>query len=101
MCLLQSIDAALKNGGLTQDIIDWLVMHQANQRIIDSTAARLGMPSERVVSNLARYGNTSAASVPIALDEAIRGGKIQSGDVLALAGFGAGLTIAAAIVRWG
>ena len=75
-------------------------MHQANQRIINATATRFDMPSDKVVSNLANYGNTSAASIPLALDEAVRKGDIKSGDVLALAGFGAGLTMAAAIVRW-
>jgi 3-oxoacyl-[acyl-carrier-protein] synthase-3 len=55
-------------------------MHQANQRILDSAAQRLGLPSERVVSNLSEYGNTSAASIPIALDEAVRQGKIKQGD---------------------
>ena len=76
-------------------------MHQANQRIIDATADRLEMPPDRVISNLANYGNTSAASIPLALDEAVRTGRLRSGDVIALAGFGAGLTMAAAIVRWG
>lgn len=59
------------------------------------------MPQERVVSNLERYGNTSAASIPLALDEAVRGGSIKPGDVVAMAGFGAGLTWASAIMRWG
>lgn len=75
-------------------------MHQANQRIIDAAAQRLGLSPERVVSNLAEYGNTSAASIPLALDEAVRSGNIKSGDVIAMAGFGAGLTWASAIVRW-
>jgi 3-oxoacyl-[acyl-carrier-protein] synthase III len=70
-------------------------------RIMASAADRLGVPPERVVSNLADYGNTSAASIPIALDEAVRRGDIKKGDVLGLAGFGAGLSWAAAIVRWG
>lgn len=74
---------------------------QANQRIIKSAADRLGVPPERVVCNLARYGNTSAASIPLALDEAVREGHIKGGDVVAMAGFGAGLTWASAIVRWG
>ncbi|WIA18437.1 hypothetical protein OEZ86_002018 [Tetradesmus obliquus] len=95
------IDAALKQAQLTKDDVDWLVMHQANQRILDAAAQRLGLPAERVVSNLAEYGNTSAASIPLALDEAVRAGKVKPGDVLAMAGFGAGLTWAGAIVRWG
>ncbi|KAF6262391.1 thiolase-like protein [Scenedesmus sp. NREL 46B-D3] len=95
------IDAALKQAQLSTDDVDWLVMHQANQRILDAAAQRLGLPAERVVSNLAEYGNTSAASIPLALDEAVRAGKVKQGDVLAMAGFGAGLTWAGAIVRWG
>ena len=67
---------------------------------MNATAKRFDMPSDRVVSNLANYGNTSAASIPLALDESVRKGDIKSGDILALAGFGAGLTMAAAIVRW-
>eukprot|EP00877_Chromochloris_zofingiensis_P011180 jgi/Chrzof1/6315/Cz18g03070.t1_KAS3[v5.2] len=97
----QVIEAAIDKAGLQKDDIDWLVMHQANQRILDAAAQRLGLPSERVVSNLSEYGNTSAASIPLALDEAVRAGNIKDGDVVALAGFGAGLTWAAAIVRWG
>ncbi|KAG2425157.1 hypothetical protein HXX76_013911 [Chlamydomonas incerta] len=95
------IDGALAKANLPKESVDWLVMHQANQRILDAAAQRLGLPSERVVSNLANYGNTSAASIPLALDEAVRGGLIQPGDKLAMAGFGAGLTWAGAIVRWG
>lgn len=74
---------------------------QANQRIIDAVATRLEVPPERVISNLAQYGNTSAASIPLALDEAVRSGKVQSGHTIATAGFGAGLTWGSAIVRWG
>jgi len=94
------IEAAIERAGLTKGDVDWLVMHQANKRIIDAAAERLGLPPDRVVTNLERYGNTSAASVPLALDEAVRGGRIQPGDVIAMAGFGAGLTWASAIVRW-
>lgn len=92
---------ALRQARLEASDIDWLVLHQANQRILDAAATRLGVPHERVVSNLAEYGNTSAASIPLALDEAVRSGKIKAGDTLAIAGFGAGLTWAGAIVRWG
>ncbi|MBE9115746.1 beta-ketoacyl-ACP synthase 3 [Lusitaniella coriacea LEGE 07157] len=86
---------------LTAEDINWLILHQANQRIMDAVAQRLGIPAERVVSNLAKYGNTSAASIPIALDEAVRAGKIQTGDILAVSGFGAGLTWGGAIFEWG
>lgn len=95
------LESALTKAGLQSSEVDWLVMHQANQRILDAAAQRLGISQDRVVSNLSEYGNTSAASIPLALDEAVRGGRIQDGDVLALAGFGAGLTWAGAIVRWG
>lgn len=74
---------------------------QANQRILDSVSERLHIPSERVISNLANYGNTSAASIPLALDEAVRSGRVQPGHIVATAGFGAGLTWGSAIVRWG
>ncbi|CAK9176084.1 unnamed protein product [Ilex paraguariensis] len=97
----QSIEAALEKAGLTGSNIDWLLLHQANQRIIDAVATRLEVPSERVISNLANYGNTSAASIPLALDEAVRSGKVQSGHTIAAAGFGAGLTWGSAIIRWG
>lgn len=74
---------------------------QANQRILDAVATRLHIPPENVISNLADYGNTSAASIPLALDEAVRGGKVQAGNIIATAGFGAGLTWGSAVMRWG
>lgn len=95
------IEKALFRANLSVEQIDWLVLHQANQRILDAVAERLGIPSERVVSNMARYGNTSAASIPLALDEAVRRGDIKAGDVVVTAGFGAGLTWGAAIFQWG
>jgi len=85
---------------LTPADVDWLVPHQANQRIIDAVGTRLGIPPERCYVNIDRYGNTSAASIPIALDEAVRSGKIRSGDVVLMAAFGAGLTWAASVARW-
>uniref|UniRef100_A0A0R5QM70 beta-ketoacyl-[acyl-carrier-protein] synthase III n=1 Tax=Salvia miltiorrhiza TaxID=226208 RepID=A0A0R5QM70_SALMI len=96
-----SIELALEKAGLGVSNIDWLLLHQANQRIIDAVATRLEVPPERVISNLANYGNTSAASIPLALDEAVRSGKVRGGDTIATAGFGAGLTWGSAIVRWG
>ncbi|MDA0865654.1 MAG: ketoacyl-ACP synthase III, partial [Cyanobacteria bacterium] len=95
------IEKALFRADLTPADIQWLVLHQANQRILDAVADRLKVPSERVVSNMARYGNTSAASIPLALDEAVRDHRIQPGDIVASAGFGAGLTWGAAIFEWG
>lgn len=95
------IEKALFRANLTVDQIDWLILHQANQRILDAVAQRLKIPPEKVISNLANYGNTSAASIAIALDEAVRCGKIKAGDTIATAGFGAGLTWGAAIFQWG
>ncbi len=95
------IEKALHWAELSVDDVDWLLLHQANQRILDAVAQRLRIPSEKVISNLAKYGNTSAASIPLALDEAVRAGKIEVGDVIAAAGFGAGLTWGAAIFEWG
>lgn len=95
------IEKALFRANLTVDQVDWLILHQANQRILDAVAQRLKIPPEKVISNLANYGNTSAASIAIALDEAVRCGKIKPGDTIATAGFGAGLTWGAAIFQWG
>ncbi|XAR70434.1 Beta-ketoacyl-[acyl-carrier-protein] synthase III [Bertholletia excelsa] len=100
-CVPQSIESALEKAGLTGSSVDWLLLHQANQRIIDAVATRLEVPSERVITNLANYGNTSAASIPLALDEAVRSGKVRVGHTIAVAGFGAGLTWGSAIIRWG
>lgn len=97
----QSIEAALQKAGMSASSIDWLLLHQANQRIIDAVATRLEVPSERVISNVANYGNTSAASIPLALDEAVRKGNVKPGHIIAASGFGAGLTWGSAILRWG
>lgn len=78
----QVVEAALADAGVSKDDVDWLVLHQANQRILDSAATRLGVPSDRVISNLAEYGNTSAASIPLALDEAVRANTIVPGNVV-------------------
>lgn len=95
------LEKALFRAGLEVDQIDWLLLHQANQRILDAVAQRLGIPTEKVISNLEFFGNTSAASIPLALDGAVRGGKIKPGDLVAASGFGAGLSWGAAIFRWG
>ncbi|CAA7410596.1 unnamed protein product [Spirodela intermedia] len=100
-CVPESILSALDEAGLAPSSIDWLLLHQANQRIIDAVASRLQIPPGKVLSNLADYGNTSAASIPLALDEAVRGGKVAAGSFIATAGFGAGLTWGSAILRWG
>ncbi len=95
------IDKALFRANISVDQVDWLLLHQANQRILDAIAVRLKIPAHKVISNLAHYGNTSAASIPLALDEAVRRGQIQQDDIIAASGFGAGLTWGAAIFRWG
>jgi len=95
------IEKALFRSNITAAEIDWLLLHQANQRILNAVAQRLNIPDEKVISNLANYGNTSAASIPLALDEAVRQDKIKVGDTIAAAGFGAGLTWGAAIFQWG
>lgn len=95
------IEKALFRADLTPEDIQWFVLHQANQRILDAVADRLKVPSERVVSNMAHHGNTSAASIPLALDETVRAGKVKSGDLIVTSGFGAGLTWGAAIFKWG
>lgn len=97
----QVIEAAMEEAGMTGSHLDWLLLHQANQRIIRAVADRLQIQPDRVITNLADYGNTSAASIPLALDEAVRSGRVQSGHVIATAGFGAGVTWGSAIVRWG
>lgn len=93
------INDAMQKCGLSVDKVAMLVPHQVNQRIIDSAVQKLGFPPEKVFINIDKYGNTSAASVPIALDEAMRSGRIKHGDVLLFVAFGAGLTWANAVVR--
>jgi 3-oxoacyl-[acyl-carrier-protein] synthase III len=97
----EAIDKVIHQANLTSADIDWLILHQANQRIMAAVAERLQISPEKVVSNVAKYGNTSAASIPIALNEAVRSGKIQAGDTIATSGFGAGLSWGAAIFKWG
>ena len=80
--------------------VNLVIPHQANMRIIESLAKRMKLPMERFHNNLDRYGNTSAASVGIALDEAIKKGRIQSGDIILLVAFGAGLTWGSSLVKW-
>lgn len=96
----KATEEALALSGHTVSDLDWLIPHQANQRILNTVAERLGLPNERIVSHLETVGNTSAASIPLALDELYTSGQLKPGDLLGLVGFGAGLTWAAAIVRW-
>ncbi|ATS18986.1 3-oxoacyl-ACP synthase [Parathermosynechococcus lividus PCC 6715] len=95
------IEKALYRAHLSADDIDWLVLHQANQRILDAVADRLGVPAHKVISNVSQCGNTSAASIPIALTTPLQRQQIKRGDLIATAGFGAGLTWGAALFRWG
>ena len=94
------VDETLAANGLRKQDIDWLIPHQANIRIIQATAKKLEMPMERVVMTVQDHGNTSAASVPMALDVAVRDGRIKSGDLLLLEAFGGGFTWGSALVRW-
>lgn len=98
MC--RASEQALKEAGLTAKDVALVIPHQANARIISAIAERLGVPAERTFINLDKYGNTSAATIPVALDEANRGGRIKRGDVLLLVAFGGGFTWASAVVRW-
>lgn len=91
---------ALEANDYTKDDIDWLVPHQANKRILDGTAKKLGIDSKRVVITVDRHANTSAASVPLALDEAVRDGRIQKGQLVLMEAMGGGLTWGSALVRW-
>jgi 3-oxoacyl-[acyl-carrier-protein] synthase-3 len=90
----------LEATGTTPDQLQWLLLHQANQRILDAVADRFSVPHERVLSNLAHYGNTSAATIPLMLDEAVKDGRVQPGHLLASSGFGAGLSWGGALLRW-
>lgn len=94
------VDETLEANNLGRDDIDWLVPHQANTRIITATAKKLNLPMERVVLTVGEHGNTSAASVPLALDVAIRDGRIQRGELLLLEAFGGGFTWGSALVRY-
>jgi 3-oxoacyl-[acyl-carrier-protein] synthase-3 len=84
---------------LTPETVKLIVPHQVNQRIIDSAMEKLGIPIEKAFVNIDKYGNTSAASIPIALDEAVRAGKLQKGDAAIFVAFGGGLTWGNAVVR--
>jgi len=99
--VVDSADATLERAGVASSDVAWFVPHQANVRIIDSAANRLGIPRERTIVNIERYGNTSAASIPLALAEAAEDGRLRAGDLVLLSGFGAGMTWGSALIRWG
>lgn len=92
--------AALEDAGLKPSDVDCLVPHQANIRIIQSAAKRLKLPMDKVFVNVDRYGNTSAASIPLALEEAVHSGRVKNNDTVVLVGFGAGLTWASCVIKW-
>ena len=98
--LANIVGETLDAHGLHSDDLDWLVPHQANKRILDSTARKLGMSADRVVVTVDRHANTSAASIPLALDEAVKDGRIKRGDLVLMEAMGGGLTWGSGLVRW-
>lgn len=98
--LQDTIGEVLRQAELTENDIDLVVLHQANIRIIDAAVQAAGLDPKKVVANLSRYGNTSSASIPLALNEAFHAGRVQPGNVILLSGFGAGLTWVTALLRW-
>jgi 3-oxoacyl-[acyl-carrier-protein] synthase-3 len=100
LSMADACDQALQRAGLTGADIDLMIPHQANIRIIEATAKHADMPMDKVYVNVDRYGNTSAASIAIALDEAVRTGRLQPGMRVLLVAFGAGFTWASMVVKW-
>ncbi len=98
--LAESVNEILKLEHLSMDSVDWVVPHQANIRILDALSERLGIPKEKFVINIDRYGNTSAASIPMALDEAVRDGRIRLNDRVVLTAFGSGVTWGSGLLTW-
>ena len=94
------VEETLEASGYDRHDIDWLIPHQANLRIIEATAKRLDMPMDRVIVTVDRHGNTSSGSVPLALDEAVRSGKVERGQLLLLEAFGGGFTWGSALIRY-
>jgi len=100
LAMADACDEALRKAGVTADEVDLLVPHQANLRIIESTAKHAGIPMSKVMVNVDRYGNTSSASIPLALDQALSEGRVGPGAVVLLVAFGAGFTWGSAVIRW-
>jgi 3-oxoacyl-[acyl-carrier-protein] synthase-3 len=98
--LVSSAEALLARTGVAIGDVDVYVPHQANVRIIDHAVAKLGIPEERVVVNVDRFGNTSSASIPLALADAVDDGRVQQGSLVLMTGMGAGLTWGSALIRW-
>jgi 3-oxoacyl-[acyl-carrier-protein] synthase-3 len=99
--VVESATITLDKAGVAVDEIDLFVPHQANVRIIEAVNQRLGIPMDKTVVNIQKYGNTSAASIPLALVEAAQEGRLKDGDLVLLSGFGAGMTWASVLLRWG
>lgn len=99
--VVDSATATLEQAAVDVADVQWFVPHQANRRIIDAAANRLGFDSSRTIVNIDRYGNTSSASIPLALFEAVDEGRVRDGDLVLCSGFGAGMTWASALIRWG
>jgi 3-oxoacyl-[acyl-carrier-protein] synthase-3 len=99
--VIDSATSVLDRAGVSVTDITWFAPHQANARIIEAAAARLGIAPDRTLVNIDRYGNTSAASIPLVLTEAVDDGKVRDGDLVLLSGFGAGMAWGSALVRWG
>jgi 3-oxoacyl-[acyl-carrier-protein] synthase-3 len=91
---------AMKSNGLTSEDIDIMIPHQANTRIIEAAAKMINFPQEKIFLNIEKYGNTSSATIPIALDEMQRAGKLKAGNLILLCSFGTGVTWGSAIIRW-
>jgi 3-oxoacyl-[acyl-carrier-protein] synthase III len=100
LAMAEACDEAMRRAGVTADEIDLLIPHQANIRIIEATAKHAGMPMDKVMVNVDRYGNTSSASIPLALEQAITDGRVRRGSLLLLVAFGAGFTWGSAVIRW-
>jgi 3-oxoacyl-[acyl-carrier-protein] synthase-3 len=99
--VIETATTTLERAGVAVEDVTWFAPHQANMRIIEAAAQRLGIPLERTLVNIDRYGNTSAASIPLVLAEAADDGRLRDGDLVLLSGFGAGLTWGSALLRWG
>ncbi len=95
------LENLFRKTNFSSEEVDWLLLHQANQRILDSVGDRLKIRRGKILSNLEKYGNTSAATIPLMMDEAIRNNRIKQNDIIATSGFGAGLSWGAALIKWG
>jgi 3-oxoacyl-[acyl-carrier-protein] synthase-3 len=100
LAMSEACDEAMRRAGVTGEEIDLLIPHQANVRIIEATAKHAGMPMEKVMVNVDRYGNTSSASIPLALEQAVAEGRVQRGSLILLVAFGAGFTWGSSVIRW-